>query len=1169
VFSLQEEGWAFLETMHHLAQERGEEYFQSRRVQWVQQTGPMSYEAAVRGSEVYTVGLDFHEGLGWDGDCSCPIGGDCKHVFAALRTLLEKPELLRARPAKARSASGSDGELSFRARVRDACGGVLTAEQDAFVSRLQKLHALCQQRRAIYATDFAELGLPLRKIEEAQLVWPQIPAKLHDFWLHVASEVEERGGAIPPFMEPLTDTAKVRAQLGQWRRQQSINEWRHTLTNAQRTRAMAAATKLRYELRIRFREDLAVLEWKRPEDENFAPIKAGQASRLGEEIANGNVELPVEDELLWNSFCAGSAPFDYGRYRTEWRYDDNDLVESLNGFFRMDAFASQLVNAEGKPFERSTEELRWHLEAATTGDDDYHLRLVRADGSVAPPVLFALEGRPTLYVTGGVIFPGPGEHAGLDRENAIPAPALETRAGAEFLRSLGIGLPPRLESRVQIVPLHLAIVCEIEGRRESSEQCVVRMEARTPEGDVMDHGAQEHWGSDRETRAKPAKLQDDGPIVLYDRTEILPPAAILHGMEMKWDAWFRRWTTRVTKKFPEVFGRWLKSLPASVVVELKGELASFAQEPIAGSIRLDASETDVDWFDLRVVLDVEDTKLTSEEVKLLLNARGAYVRLSQKGWRRLEIKFSEDDEAQLARLGLTSRELTGEPQRLHALQLADGAAKKFLPAQQYQRVERRASELKARVTPDVPAGIKAELRRYQRDGYHFLAYLSENRFGGILADDMGLGKTVQTLAWLLWLRARPSGNAPGPSLVVCPKSVTDNWRAEVVRFAPELRVRVWTASELSQFSYAIGDADLHVINYAQLRALGEILPKVKWLAAILDEGQYIKNPASITARIACALRAEHRVVLTGTPIENRLLDLWSLMAFAMPGVLGNQTQFARLYDAKGDPLARKRLSARVRPFLLRRTKSQVAKDLPERIEEDLFCDIEGEQKTLYRAELKRAQQMLLRVKTQNELAKQQFNFLTSLLRLRQICCHAKLVKADSAATSAKVEALLEQLEPLIEEGHKVLVFSQFVDMLKIIREALEQRGWPLFYLAGDTENRGELVEQFQNLSGPAVFLISLKAGGFGLNLTAASYVVLFDPWWNPAVENQAIDRTHRIGQRQNVIAYRLLIKDSIEDKIRALQKKKSALAEDVLGEEKFAQSLTIEDLRYLLSDATA
>lgn len=394
----------------------------------------------------------------------------------------------------------------------------------------------------------------------------------------------------------------------------------------------------------------------------------------------------------------------------------------------------------------------------------------------------------------------------------------------------------------------------------------------------------------------------------------------------------------------------------------------------------------------------------------------------------------------------------------------------------------------------------------------------------------------------------------------------DNWHAEAQRFTPGLRVKLWSPSELNTLLERLPEADLHVLNYSQLRIVGESLVTVSWLVVILDEGQYIKNPNSQTAQVARALRADHRLVLTGTPIENRLLDLWSLMAFAMPGVLSSHHQFAKLFDAKDDPFARRRLASRVRPFLLRRTKIQVAKDLPDRIEEDLFCEIEGEQKTLYRAELKRAQQLLLNVQTQKQLAKERFHFLTSLLRLRQICCHPALVNAGSKAESAKLNALIEQLDPLMAEGNKVLVFSQFVEMLALLKTAIAQQNWPQFYLAGETENRGELVARFQAAEGPAVFLISLKAGGFGLNLTAASYVVLFDPWWNPAVENQAIDRTHRIGQTNKVIAYRLLIKDSVEEKIRLMQKQKKALAEDVLGEEKFAQSLTLDDLHYLFAD---
>ena len=382
----------------------------------------------------------------------------------------------------------------------------------------------------------------------------------------------------------------------------------------------------------------------------------------------------------------------------------------------------------------------------------------------------------------------------------------------------------------------------------------------------------------------------------------------------------------------------------------------------------------------------------------------------------------------------------------------------------------------------------------------------------------------------------------------------DNWQAEAGRFYPNLRVRLWRNEPAGELSAARENSDLLVINYTQLRSLSPDIASAPWLAAILDEAQYIKNPDSQTAQAARTLKADHRLALTGTPIENRLLDLWSIFGFAMPGALGSRAHFLRRFDAKGDALARRRLAER---------------DLPDRVEEDLVCEMEGEQKTLYRAELKRARQVILGLKTNQQLNDERFNILTSLLRLRQICCHPALVDATlREAESAKVSALEDLLEPLIEEGHKTLVFSQFVTMLDLLREKVKQRGWPHFYLAGETENRGELVREFQSAKDGAVFLISLRAGGFGLNLTAASYVVLFDPWWNPAVENQAIDRTHRIGQTSKVMAYRLLMRESIEQKMRALQKQKAALAGDVLGEERFAQSLTLEDLRFLFAEGT-
>jgi SNF2 family DNA or RNA helicase len=657
-----------------------------------------------------------------------------------------------------------------------------------------------------------------------------------------------------------------------------------------------------------------------------------------------------------------------------------------------------------------------------------------------------------------------------------------------------------------------------------------------------------------------------GCIPIHNRSALAHFPRLLDDLGARCGNYGSGWTLRLTKKTPELFVAWLQRLPPEITVELDRELATLRDAPISGTVSLDVQEAGIDWFDLKVILNVADLVLTPEESRLLLNARGGYVRLGNKGWRRLQFNLTPEDDEQLARLGLAPRDFTAEPQRFHALQLADNAAKKFLAPERVEQIHRRVGELKTRVAPPLPEPIRADLRPYQIDGYHFLAYLTTNRFGGVLADDMGLGKTLQALVWIAWLRAEANGQAL-PSLVVCPKSVTDNWVAEVERFYPSLRVRRWTGEAATALTAAREQADIIVVNYAQLRSLSPAIAQVPWQAAILDEAQCIKNPDSQSAQAARALKADHRLALTGTPIENRLLDLWSIFGFAMPGVLGNRADFLRRYNAQDDPLARRRLAARVRPFLLRRTKGQVAKDLPDRVEEDLLCDMEGEQLKLYRAELKRAQRLLLGVQTSAQLNEQRFNVLTSLLRLRQICCHPALVNEQlGEVESAKVNALLDLLEPLMEEGHKVLVFSQFVTMLDRLRETVKQRQWPHFYLAGSTEKRGDLVKDFQSAQGGAVFLISLKAGGFGLNLTAASYVVLFDPWWNPAVENQAIDRTHRIGQTSHVMAYRLLMRESIEQKIRALQKQKGALVADVLGEGKFAQSLTLDDLRFLFAD---
>jgi hypothetical protein len=1148
--------------------------------------------------EVYYDGVD-----GWIGSCECPREPNCPHVFATMRALLAEHSAAVVRTlssgqatavaASSPSKAKPEQDAGLARRLLAAVGRPLTAEETKFIRKVQAAYKRVRQLNHISRWDFQEMGLSLGGYGWDTLqIWPALPVDEHEFWLYVARTARAFRVVIPEFMAPVTDFSRIEERVTRWERSREVEKWKQTLGNLRLENMTGTVTRGETDLRLVLAENEARLHWKRPGHEEFEPMKQTQIQQILDDERRGWVQFGNEAALMWQLI---SARFFYAS-SLQLRYFDDETLASIGRVIRAPLLESRIVNRDGQVLARPEEPLRWDLGLAESDEEDYRLRLVQADGTPPPPVYFVAPGTPPLYVTAKAIFSGPppmDDVLDATRENRIPAPALERAEGVAFLQSLGLPMPPRVAQRIQRLPLQVAIHCELKPIYPDSrtEDCVVRVLAEASDGH-QEQWTGDYWINPNSISPRRPRREED-QIIVYERSNLAEVERLLEPLELKSGTYHGGLAARVTKKFPEQFSAWLKSVPPHVTVHLAGELASLASADVAGQVRLDVSEAEIDWFDLRVVLNVSDTTLTPQEIKLLLNAKGNYVRLSGKGWRRLQFDLSEDENERLARLGLSTRELSAEPQRLHALQLADDAAKKFLPEQQVEEVQRRATEIKARVAPELPCGVTAHLRPYQLEGFHFLAYLSTNRFGGILADDMGLGKTLQTLAWLLWLREQRAGSrgvgaeknggggktvppapngiqssSPGlpPTLVVCPKSVMDNWHAEAARFTPSLRVKSWPANQLNGFREQLGSAEIHVINYNQLRLLGESLAPVRWLAVVLDEGQYIKNPSSQTAQVARALKAEHRLVLSGTPIENRLMDLWSLMAFAMPGILGSRAQFGKLYDAKGDPFARRRLSSRVRPFLLRRTKAQVATDLPDRIEEDLFCEIEGEQKTLYRAELKRAQQLLLRIKTQKELAQQQFHFLTSLLRLRQICCHPRLVQTNSSAASAKTEALLEQLEPLMDEGQKVLVFSQFVELLALLRPAIAERNWPTFYLAGETENRGELVQQFQSADGPAVFLISLKAGGFGLNLTAASYVVLFDPWWNPAVENQAIDRTHRIGQVNKVIAYRLLIKDSIEEKIRELQKQKKALAQDVLGEERFAQSLSLSDLQFLFAD---
>jgi superfamily II DNA or RNA helicase len=467
---------------------------------------------------------------------------------------------------------------------------------------------------------------------------------------------------------------------------------------------------------------------------------------------------------------------------------------------------------------------------------------------------------------------------------------------------------------------------------------------------------------------------------------------------------------------------------------------------------------------------------------------------------------------------------------------------------------------------DAPPGFRGELRPYQCEGLGWLDYLQKFGFGGILADDMGLGKTVQVLAFLQ--RRRQRRQAKGPALAVVPRSLVFNWVQEATKFTPRLNVLDYTGPNRHGLRAQFADYDLIVTTYGTLRTdIAELTP-IEFDYVILDEAQAIKNADSQAAKASRVVRGRHRLAMSGTPIENHLGELWSIFEFLNPGMLGSNPVFRRHTSGGGalEDEDRGLLAKALRPFILRRTKAQVVKDLPEKLEQTLHCDMEPAQRKVYEQLRAHYRTALLR-KENSELNRSKIEVLEALLRLRQAACHPGLI--DPGATgepSAKLDMLLPQVAEVVEEGHKALVFSQFTSFLAIVRDRLDQEGLVYEYLDGRTRNRAERVERFQTDPDCGIFLISLKAGGLGLNLTAAEYVYLLDPWWNPAVEAQAIDRSHRIGQTERVFAYRLICRDTVEEKILELQQKKRDLADAILNaDNRIIQSLTREDLEFLLS----
>ena len=536
-----------------------------------------------------------------------------------------------------------------------------------------------------------------------------------------------------------------------------------------------------------------------------------------------------------------------------------------------------------------------------------------------------------------------------------------------------------------------------------------------------------------------------------------------------------------------------------------------------------------------------------------------------KAWLLPLLEFLDEDRPRLSRHNAA------------ALAGLDDLPTHWIGGEELRALGQRLRDFSGMTRCEPAPGFTATLRPYQQIGLDWLQFLREYGLAGILADDMGLGKTVQTLAHLHLEKA--SGRADRPSLVVATTSLMANWRDEATQFAPGLKVLILHGKDRAQCFDQIGQADLVLTTYPLLIRDRETLLMQDWHLLVMDEAQFIKNPKAQSHQVARSLKARHRLSLTGTPLENHLGELWAQFDFLMPGLLGNAKRFTQVFrtpiEKLGDDEMRVRLAERVRPFLLRRTKEQVLKDLPPRTEMVRWVEIEGGQRDLYESLRVAFDRKLRLVLTEQGVGRSQIMIFDALLKLRQICCDPRLVKLPAAealvkkghAHSAKLATLMEMLDELLDEGRKVLLFSQFTSMLSLIEFELEKRGIQYSKLTGQTRDRETPIKDFQEGRVP-LFLISLKAGGTGLNLTAADTVIHYDPWWNPAVEEQATARAHRIGQDKPVFVYKLMTQGTVEEKILLLQNRKRGLADQLMkqggsGGEGGGHLLTAGDLDVL------
>jgi len=815
------------------------------------------------------------QGNRWFGSCSTEDDETSGAVmFAAMLERLHRGEDLPESPNEFDDTPIVD-------LIEEKIDRELDDKEADFVFRVEKRYRRYVIEGEIHDHDMVRLNprWEIASYEPLEL-WPVPPGDIIEFWNYLAYSFEKKGLRYPDFMDAITDLESVQRRMRDWEQEREVSAWYDRIESVNERPPQEIPHKIEFRLISTINE--ARVEAKEEGEEEWVSLREkGEVERILKLYEASALRMDAASQILWEHFLR------YSEKTGELYLDleDESACSFMNLLFHQKELKGFMVNLDENPFKVVKEPLSWVCDDDPTDPNSFGLQLVTSSGENVSHSVRLLPGRTELYQSDETVFPGPPrwlEDTEIMPRYSIPKVVIDSLEGVEFLRKVGSSLPPSMKRRVTDLDLfpHLKMWVEQGLTAAETEHLVVDVKAFEAKGRREEKLIKAGWDLVKQEPVKGKAL------LRFAREKLYPIPEILLEMGLTYDEKLEAFKGRITKQFPEKFAEWIEAMPESAELDIEAKLKTILSDPVTAAIRFEVVNQEIDWFDLRVVIDVEGVNLSKSQIRQLVAARGGYVRMDDGSWMRLEIKLDPDQRDAVTRLGLDPFDLSGETHRMHAMQLADPKAAEVFDSKAWKKIKDRARDIEIDVKPDVPAELNATLRPYQVEGFQFLAYLATNGFGGILADDMGLGKTIQSITYLLWLRKsveesqKTAKRKLGPALVVCPKSVLDVWATEAGKFAPELKVKVLRTRDDLDLDEVNNVLDILVLNYAQLRVCGDQLNKV-----------------------------QNRLVLTGTPIENRLMDMWSLMAFAMPGVLGTRAYFKRRFDKRKDPSSQNRLAA--------------------------------------------------------------------------------------------------------------------------------------------------------------------------------------------------------------------------------------------------------------------